>query len=408
MTGNSDFLLSLIIPTKNRQEYALDAIRQAMRLGDPRVQVVVQDNSDTDELKSMLAEFADDPRLKYRYQSGVISFVDNFSLAISASDGRYVCVIGDDDGITPPIVDVTDWADRHGIDAIKPELNAGFYWPGSDAIGDDLDNGYMLIFKTTGKAKWFRPAREVLRLMRNGAYSYLSLDMVKLYHGIVRRECLDRVRALTGHYFGGLSPDMYMAVALSLTVEKAISVDYPLTISGMCKKSGSADSATGRHTGKLEDAPHLRGHSSYEWSDLVPRFYSVETIWADTALAALRDLKRTDITDRFNTAAISAYCARKFPQFAEILREYDQKHNNRRFTLLPETVRQPVEDLIKRIFRKLFIKNTRVRRMYNVKSISEAGEVLGKYLKKIDAKKIISELDKLKQAEEQITPDGER
>lgn len=396
MTGKNAFLLSVIIPTKNRQEFALDAIRQAMRLGDPRVQVVVQDNSDSDELKSILAEYENDPRLKYRYRSGVISFVDNFSLAIEASDGRYVCVVGDDDGITPFITDVTDWADQNGIDAIKPELNAGFYWPASEAIGDKLDNGYMLIFKTTGKAKWFRPEKEVLRLLRNGAYSYLSLDMVKLYHGIVRRACLDRVKEMTGHYFGGLSPDMYMAVALSLTVEKAVSVDYPLTISGMCKKSGSADSATGRHTGKLEDAPHFRGHDSYEWSGLVPRFYSVETIWADTALAALQDLKREDLTDRFNTAAISAYCGRKYPQFAGILREYDREHGIPRFALLRETVRQPIDDLSKRIWRKLFVKNTKVIRLYNVRNISEAGEALEKYLSKIDANRIISELDKLK------------
>lgn len=396
MISNDSFLLSIIIPTKNRQMYALDAIRQIMRLEDQRVQVVIQDNSDTDSLRGMISEFTDDPRMKYIYRQGVISFVDNFSLAVSQSDGQYVCMIGDDDGITPLIVDVVKWAAEHNIDAIKPELNAGFYWPNSEAIGNSIDNGYMLIFKTTGKAKWFNPAKAVNRLVRNGAYQYLSLDMVKLYHGIVRRECLDLVKEKTGTYFGGLSPDMYMAVALSLTVKRAVAIDYPLTLSGMCRQSGSADSATGKHTGKLEDAPHFRGHDSYEWSDLVPRFYSVETIWADTALAALKDLKREDLIGKFNTAAISAYCRRKFPQFGEILSDYNRKHNISRWRLLKASIGQPVDDFARRVYRKLFVKNAKVKRLYGIQSISEAGKAVESHLARIDAGKILSELNRIK------------
>ena len=66
-------------------------------------------------------------------------------------------------------------------------------------------------------------------------------------------------------------------------------MNYPITVSGICPTSGSADSATGRHTGKLEDAPHFRGHASYEWDNKAPAIYSVESIWGETVLKALKD-----------------------------------------------------------------------------------------------------------------------
>ena len=73
----------------------------------------------------------------------------------------------------------------------------------------------------------------------------------------MKKECLEEIRTKTGRYFNGLSPDIYSVVALSLVSKNNVFIDYPFTISGICKTSGSADSATGRHTGKWEDAPHF-------------------------------------------------------------------------------------------------------------------------------------------------------
>ena len=66
-------------------------------------------------------------------------------------------------------------------------------------------------------------------------------------------------------------------------------VNTPFTLPGVCATSGTADSLTGRHTGELKDAPHFRGHVDYKWEESVPYVYSVNTIWAETAIKAVKE-----------------------------------------------------------------------------------------------------------------------
>jgi len=396
----SKFLLSIIIPTKNRQEYVIKAIEQIFQINDYRIQIVIQDNSDTPILYKMLSQYNDDVRLKYNYTEGILSFVDNFSLAVSLSNGEYICIIGDDDGIVPQIVDVVEWASNNNIDAIKPGLNAVYFWPKSEILAPSTDNGYMSITKITGKVRICDPLKEVVKLLNRGGQNYLSLNMVKLYHGIVRRECLEFIKNQTGNFFAGLSPDIYIAVALSLTIDKVISIDFPLTISGICNKSGSADSATGRHIGNLEDAPHFRGHNKYDWSDLVPKFYSVETIWADSALAAIKDLNKLEMLKKFNVAALTVYCLTKYPQFKEtIILHYNfwaQMEGKSKAEILVAYFKYPALDFIKRVIRRVKRRKGDIVNITGIENIVKAGEALQRRFIDIgiDTKRIIASLDK--------------
>lgn len=395
------YLITIIIPTKNRQEYVLKAVEQILSIDDERIQVVLQDNSINSSLELMLKEYSKDNRLKYNYSSEILSFVDNFDIAVSLADGDYVCIIGDDDGINPQIIDVVEWASKNNIDAIKPELNAVYFWPNSQAVKGEKDNGYLNIYKITAKAKMCNPYLEVEKLLKQGGQNYLSLDLVKLYHGIVKKECLDSIKTKTGMYFGGLSPDIYMTVALSLTINKVVSIDLPLTISGICSKSGSADSATGRHTGKLEDAPHFRGHEKYEWADLVPRFYSVETIWADSAIAAIYDLNKSEILEEFNVGALAESCLKKYPEYKKIVEEhYDtwlKKTKHSKIKLKIINLNNSVSYFTKKALRRIKRRPGDVIRINGVTNIVEAGDVLKQRFDEleIDVKSIKSSLDNL-------------
>ena len=70
--------------------------------------------------------------------------------------------------------------------------------------------------------------------MRRGAQGYQKLNLPRLYHGVVSRKAVKRVFELTGKYFDGLTPDIYMAVALAFTCQKACRIYYPITVSGIC------------------------------------------------------------------------------------------------------------------------------------------------------------------------------
>ncbi|MNT58405.1 Spore coat polysaccharide biosynthesis protein SpsA [compost metagenome] len=62
--GEQDIpLLSIIIPTRNRKEYAASAIRSILSIPSEDFELIVQDNSDNDELLALLASQAHDTRL---------------------------------------------------------------------------------------------------------------------------------------------------------------------------------------------------------------------------------------------------------------------------------------------------------------------------------------------------------
>ena len=327
-----NYLLSVIIPTKNRQYYCYNAVRQILSLYEKRVEIIIQDNSDELTLETQIRELGAE-NVVYNHVDGIVSFVDNFNEAISFATGKYLMIIGDDDGITSLALPTAEWADQQEICSIKPDLSFVYFWPGSEVFTKD-DNGKLDITGYSGLIREYEPLEGVRVLLEKSCQNYLDIDLVKLYHGMVRRDLLETVREKTGRFVGGLSPDIYLSVALSLVSDKrAVSVGFPLTISGICTGSGSSQSATGEHTGRLEDAPHFKGHSKYEWDKRVPAFYSVETIWGDSALAAVKDI-RPDYLVYYKPQTMTFRCLRKYPGFKDVIIQNYRTNGGKRGELL--------------------------------------------------------------------------
>ena len=393
-------VISILIPTKNREEYALKVIHHILGIKDKRFELIIYDNSDENKLENLISDCLNDSRIKYFYNNKILSFVENFSLGISKCNGEYITIIGDDDGINPMIIEIADWASQNGIDAITPSLPIIYYWPQSIANSEN-DNGRLRISEFSCKTKFYDSHKEIINLLKNGCQNYLSFNLAKAYHGLLKKSVLDEIKKQTGNYIGGLSPDIYLSVAASQLVKKVLIIDYPLTFSGICKKSGSADSATGKHTGTLDQAPHFRGHVNYEWSDLVPPFYCVETIWADSALAALKDLKKGDLIKYFNVKVLAAYCIKLHPQFKIIIFENLAKNSKifrrsilKKFSLFVGFLNGPFKERINAISNQLINKKT-IKTVNNIPDIQKASEQIQMKIGKYD-EKILANLMKLK------------
>lgn len=305
--------LSIVIPTRNRQTYCLAAVKQILSLNLPNTEIVIQDNSDNDYLAySMNTEEMKKNNVGYNYSSDTLSFVNNFNKAIEASSGKYLCIIGDDDGILPSIVDAIRLAKEENVDAIIPALSSIYFWPDSQRIsgGGNISLYPIKHYKITK----VDPINSLDNLIKNSFQGYQQIGVPRIYHGIISRKCLDDVKRHTGSYFNGLSPDIYMSVALCFTCKKVVKINYPITISGICPRSGSADSATGRHTGELKDAPHFRGHDKYSWAKEIPYLYTVETIWAESGMKALRQFSN-EKADRFSLRRMAIVIYSNYPQF---------------------------------------------------------------------------------------------
>jgi hypothetical protein len=273
----------------------------------PDLEVVVQDNSSTDELGEFVSEMRD-PRITYNWVEESLDVVANFTLGLEHAKGEFICFIGDDDGVLPEIVDAAKWADANGLDAVLPTRPAQYWWPDiRHRYYGDRFSGNLDIKRFSGQISFPDPEAELLRCARGAGRSFF--DLPKVYYGLVRRLAFERVRKVTGVYFPGPSPDLAGAVAVASQIDRMCRIDYPFVLPGSSAKSTAGLGAAKAHEGRLEDYPHLPASALRDWSELVPRFFAGSTIWGEDVVQALRATGRDDVLRQFNVPLLHAMCA---------------------------------------------------------------------------------------------------
>lgn len=322
MDSQKNYLLTIAIPTKNRQIYACDAVRQILAIS-PDIQIVITDNSDDRSLEKMLKQIGPNEQIKYYYIEETIPGVRNYDLAASLAEGEYFCSIGDDDGVLPAIYDCVRWMKKCGVDAVMPSRNSNYVWPYVDPETGRKKGGRLYIGEFSGRVEKVDPTIGLISLLEGGGQNFPIYHMAGSYHCVVSMRCMDKVKEKTGCYYGGLSPDIYSASCLSLLPDLCFyTMDYPLTIPGACPMSSTAQSARGEHVGKLETAPHLKGMKSYDWDAVIPRYYSVQSIWAETLLTGVRAMGRDDLIEKhFDTKKLCEAMWKENPNKREEIEE---------------------------------------------------------------------------------------
>jgi glycosyltransferase involved in cell wall biosynthesis len=95
-----DKLLSIVIPSHNKTEFLLEAIKSILAEEgfDERCEVCVSDNSLSETTSIEVAKkYAGDERLVYRRSLDSPSLDENVARAVSMARGKYVWIFGDDD-----------------------------------------------------------------------------------------------------------------------------------------------------------------------------------------------------------------------------------------------------------------------------------------------------------------------
>ncbi len=297
-------LLSIIVPTRNRQIYCIDAVKTILKDIDGTCELVIQDNSSDDRLRKDLEVLADD-RIIYNYNPKPLSFIDNFEEALEISNGDFFIVLGDDDSTTKDIIKVVEWMKKNNVDSVVPTKVVDYIWPNSKI--EKYRNGQLTFHNYNNEVQQVDALKQLKNLIKNGFLAYQMYNLPRTYHGIIRKSCMDEVKRITGRYFGGLTPDIYSTIALSCVVKKHYVIDYPFTIAGACPASATVNATVGGHSGKLEIAPHFKNRGPYTWENTIPAYYSVETIWAESAIKALKCLNREDLLMDFDKYKLYIY-----------------------------------------------------------------------------------------------------
>lgn len=381
----STFLISIIIPTRNRQKYAFAAVSQILSLR-KNIQIVVQDNSDDNSLKEMLKDVIDNDTVIYNYVPYRIAGIDNYNSAASYAKGDYFCAIGDDDAVLPSIIDIALWMKKNDIDAVMPKKTLTYFWPDVNNPNKNKKIGKLRLYGINDKVCVHNSQRSVIELLKNGGQGYLNLPMAVSYHGLVKTKRMQEVNHITGRYYGGLSPDIYSAVCLSLLKDmKLVEIGYPISLPGICPQSTSAASDKGMHIGKLDTAPHFVGlKEPYVWDNLVPEYYSVETIWAETMLKAVKAMGREDlIVEYFNSGALINSLINNNPDSKDEIFEHLNSEQKSTYIAVDTEIRQSKINKLKKLIWALFGRITgKILAVNGCGDIREAADKVSVYLSK--------------------------
>lgn len=289
------YLLSIIIPTKNRYIYLKECLKTIVALNSSEIEIVVQDNTNNnDEIISYLDNLSW-PHIKYFHERQSLSQTENSDLALSNASGKYVCYIGDDDTITEQMIEVVKWAETNEIESCIFPV-AIYYWP--DVVFKFFK--YPTLSYTQNKAtiKRLNAKSELDKCLLQGATSLNK--MPKVYHGIVAKKVLDEIYKKTGSYFPGPSPDMANATSLALIVKTHVWIEIPLMVSGYSFKSAGGMGTRGAHKARIKDVAQLPEDTEEKWEKTIPKVWLASTIWSESCTKALRAMNEDSLIDRMN------------------------------------------------------------------------------------------------------------
>lgn len=305
---NSHPLLSVVVPTHNRSQYAISCLEAVLSIERSDLQLVVSDTSTDGKLHHMLRnerpDLFSDPRLVFNKINSPSNLTKNNNDAMALATGEYVCLIGDDDCITSFALDAAQWASRHDVDVVSQTVSSNYAWPDfRSRLAGSGHAGKLYVPRRVGTPTR-RSAQRDLQRGLNRAFQGTD-EMPRCYHGVVKRALLEQIHSSTGAYFHGSSPDMSGAVSLACIIDEYYEVDLPLTIPGASAGSNSGRSAMNTHKGSLSSESQTSAYQGSDWSAGVPRFFSVENVWAHAGLQTLQRL-RPELVGTFNYARLIA------------------------------------------------------------------------------------------------------
>lgn len=292
MTENKP-LLTVLIPTiKSRVDNRLlQAVQSAVAIPARDVEIIVHlDGSPGKPDYDILREIHD-KRFRLIEHPDALTMSENWNAAMNHASGEYVILIGDDDAVRQDVYEVATWARKNQYDCVLQPNTKIYYWPSYPSAGLA---GHIRAMKPTGK---------VIPLDMENIRKYNSYGpkarhyklLPEVYHGLMRREVMDAMKARTGRYFGSAIPDLYFAFAMPPFLKKAVMIDYPFSLSGY---SGKANSGKFKGAKTAIESKSVRSDSS--WPVTVPETTDFVSYYAKSKLDAYRDTGQEELIPNIN------------------------------------------------------------------------------------------------------------
>lgn len=243
----TDIKYTVVIPSCNRQRYAVEAVQTALLSDRDDVQVIVADASDDETILPRLLEEAGvlDRIVFLPAPDRALPMKENWERALDYAAGEWITYIGDDDGLLVEAFDALDFLTTAFKTHVITWRPAYYKWPDFP----ECDRGVLTLpFEEIGVN--FVETMKVL----NQHIDWTTADKwphagPSIYHGAVHRDVIGVTRMRYGRYFLNSIVDYSCAVTNCTFMDRFVQYRWPITVMGACGHSNTAG-LTANGTGK--------------------------------------------------------------------------------------------------------------------------------------------------------------
>jgi len=302
-----EYLVSVVVPTKNRYKYLKELVALIDGFHLSELELVIQDNSDNNaEILEYLKGF-DNDNIHYYYSTDQLTMSTNADAGIRHAQGEYICFIGDDDGVCRNIVECVKWMKANGIDGVRTSQTIFTY-------NDASENPSKLsIFYQGNVAKLENPMSRLRQAMCRGlVLSDCHIPMV--YQSIIKKSILDIIFKKGGTHFPGVVPDVSGGVCSCFELKKYAVVGVPVVINGLSSSgSGGVNKQKANGVLNLEEVKFIKQEDRDDWDNRLPRIWYSSFVWSDAGIKALVYMGAKEMADKVNVEYSLARALRYHP-----------------------------------------------------------------------------------------------
>ena len=274
---------SIVIPTHDRSSLLAVVVRHAMQPDHPDFDVIVSDNSTTEEYRQLnlraISDYIDQSNIRIVYPPRILSAPEHFEFALQYATGDYVTFITDKMVVLPDLlttvssviednegsIDIVNWVYHSFSLSDHNNPMGGGYFNCSDSVGRkaiiELDLFEELSFKASGR----------IPRNRQSMSSYVS---GKICFGFYSRELIAKVLNESGALFGGVTHDYSSMIQALLLARRAILISEPMMIF-LSHRKISIGTAT-----QLESSSAKKYYSTFLSSELVLKNLAVPHLYS--------------------------------------------------------------------------------------------------------------------------------
>ena len=268
--SNKTPFFSIVIPTRNRHDTLEACLNTCLEQGDfTDFEVIVSDNASTTETKSVVERFqVEYENIRYVRSEKPLAMSLNFEQGVNTAQGKWVIVIGDDDGLLPGrLAMLKAYIESHPNEQAISWQKGRYYWPNHPS--DKMKNFCSL---PVGGQNIYFDAETIFERVVNYELSYAVLPM--LYHAAVHQDVINTMRKESGSVFKSTSPDVYSGFAVAHLVKRFVYLAEPVSFFGLSGKS-TGTSYNYNKTEVIQEYETLNDQSCLEWHPDVPKVMSL-------------------------------------------------------------------------------------------------------------------------------------